>query len=32
MTDAFLTLFQWQNLLYLLLGTSVGIVVGAFPA
>ncbi|MBN8188728.1 tripartite tricarboxylate transporter permease [Salipiger thiooxidans] len=31
MTDAFLTLFQWQNLLYLLLGTSVGIVVGCIP-
>ena len=31
MTDAVLTLFQWHNLLYLLLGTSVGIVVEGIP-
>ncbi|NDW01750.1 tripartite tricarboxylate transporter permease [Salipiger sp. PrR002] len=31
MIDAFLTLLQWHNLLYLLLGTAVGIVVGGIP-
>jgi len=29
--DAFLLLFQWQNLIFLIVGTALGIVVGAIP-
>lgn len=31
MLDAFVLLFEWQNLLFLILGTALGIVVGAIP-
>ena len=31
MQDAFVALFQWQNLLFLTIGTGLGIVVGAIP-
>jgi putative tricarboxylic transport membrane protein len=31
MLDAFILLFEWQNLLFLVLGTALGIVVGAIP-
>lgn len=31
MGDAFLLLFEWQNLLFLFIGTALGIVVGAIP-
>lgn len=31
MLDAFAVLFEWQNLLFLILGTALGIVVGAIP-
>lgn len=31
MGDAFLLLFEWQNLLFLFVGTALGIVVGAVP-
>jgi len=31
MLDAFILLLQWQNLLFLLVGTALGIVVGAIP-
>ncbi|MEP3332219.1 tripartite tricarboxylate transporter permease [Sedimentitalea sp.] len=31
MVDAFFLLFEWQNLLFLFIGTALGIVVGAIP-
>ena len=31
MLDAFILLFAWENLLFLLIGTALGIVVGAIP-
>lgn len=31
MYDAFVLLFEWQNLVFLILGTALGIVVGAIP-
>lgn len=31
MIDAFILLFQWQNLAFLVVGTGLGIVVGAIP-
>ncbi|TYB90527.1 tripartite tricarboxylate transporter permease [Oceaniovalibus sp. ACAM 378] len=31
MIDAFILLFQWQNLAFLVLGTGLGIVIGAIP-
>ena len=31
MLDAFVQLFEWHNLLFLILGTALGIVVGAIP-
>jgi putative tricarboxylic transport membrane protein len=31
MFDAFLILFEWHNLLFLLIGTAAGIVIGAIP-
>lgn len=31
MLDAFVQLFEWQNMLFLILGTALGIVVGAIP-
>jgi putative tricarboxylic transport membrane protein len=31
MLDAFILLFAWENLLFLFVGTALGIVVGAIP-
>ena len=31
MTEAFITLFQLDNLLFLFIGTALGIVIGAIP-